>query len=99
MVRNGVTPEKIIGLLRQAEIELAKSQTVGKICRGFGISEASYHRWRAEYGEQKLGQARRLKELENGRLRKAVAELTLDKLDTSKNLWPMGRQADSILIC
>jgi transposase-like protein len=82
MVRNGVTPEKIIGLLRQAEIELAKSQTVGKICRGFGISEASYHRWRAEYGEQKLGQARRLKELEkeNGRLRKAVAELALDKL-------------------
>ena len=55
---------------------------MGEICRGFGISEASYYRWRAEYGGLKLDQARRLKELEkeNARLRKAVAELTLDKL-------------------
>ena len=78
----GATPEKIIGLLRQAEVELAQGKTVGEICRGLGISEASYYRWRAEYGGLKLDQARRLKELEreNARLRKAVAELTLDKL-------------------
>ena len=82
MARKGATPEKIIGLLRHAEVELAQGKTVGEICRGLGISEASYYRWRAEYGGLKLDQARRLKELEkeNARLRKAVAELTLDKL-------------------
>jgi transposase-like protein len=82
MARKGTTPEKVIGLLRQAEVELAQGRTGGEICRGLGISEASYYRWRSEYGGLKLEQARRLKELEkeNARLRKAVAELTLDKL-------------------
>lgn len=53
----------------------------GEVCRGLGISEQSYYRWRNEYGGLKLEQARRMKELgkENGRLKKAVAELTLDK--------------------
>ncbi len=74
--------EQIIGLLRQTEVELAQGRSVGEICRGLGVSEASYYRWRSEYGGLKLDQARRLKELEreNARLRKAVAELTLDKL-------------------
>ncbi len=82
MARKGTTPEKIIGLLRQAEVELTQAKTVGEICRGLGISEASYYRWRAEYGGLKLDRARRLKELEreNARLKRAVAELTLDKL-------------------
>jgi transposase-like protein len=82
MARKGTTPEKIIGLLRQAEVELTQGKTVGEICRGLGISEASYYRWRAEYGGLKLDRARRLKELEreNARLKWAVAELTLDKL-------------------
>jgi len=55
---------------------------VGKICRGFGISEQTCYKWRREYGGLKLDQAKRLKELEreNERLKKAVSELTLDKL-------------------
>ncbi len=61
MARKGATPEKIIGLLRQAEVELAQGKTVGEICRGLGISEASYYRWRAECGGLKLDQARPLK--------------------------------------
>ena len=75
------TPEKIISLLRQAEVELAQGKRIGEICRSLGISEQSYYRWRSEYGGLKLEQARRMKELEkeNGRLKKAVAELTLDK--------------------
>jgi putative transposase len=76
------TTEQIIGLLRQAEVELAQGRSVGEICRGLGVSEASYHRWRSEYGGLKVDQARRLKELqrENARLKRAVAELTPDKL-------------------
>lgn len=73
--------EQIIGLLRQAEVELAQGRRIGEICRGFGVSEASFYRWRAEYGGLKIDQARRLKDLEreNARLKRAVAELTLDK--------------------
>jgi transposase-like protein len=54
---------------------------VGEVCRGLGISEQSYYRWRTEYGGLKLEQARRMKDLEkeNSRLKKAVAELTLDR--------------------
>jgi transposase-like protein len=76
-----LTPGQIIGVLRQAEVELAQGRRVGEVCRGLGISEASFYRWRAEYGGLKVDQARRLKELEqeNARLQRAVAELTLDK--------------------
>jgi putative transposase len=76
-----LTPEQIIGVLRQAEVELAQGRTVGGICRGLGVSEASLYRWRSEYGGLKVDQARRMKELEreNARLKRAVAELTLDK--------------------
>ena len=81
-MRKRHTAEQVIGLLRQAEVELAQGRSVGEICRGLGISEASYYRWRSEYGGLKVDQARRLKELEreNARLKRAVAELTLDKL-------------------
>jgi putative transposase len=80
MRRKQFTPERVIGLLRQVEVELAQGERVGEVCRGLGISEQSYYRWRSEYGGLKLEQARRMKDLEkeNGRL-KAVAELTLDK--------------------
>jgi putative transposase len=54
------TTEQIIGLLRQAEVELAQGRSVGEICRGLGVSEASYYRWRSEYGGLKVDQARRL---------------------------------------
>ena len=82
MSRNRFSVEQIIGHLRQAEVRLTQGQTVGEICRHIGISEQSYYRWRREYGGLKLDQARRLKELEreNGRLRRAVADLTVEKL-------------------
>jgi putative transposase len=54
MKRKQFTPEKIIGLLRQAEIELAQGKRVGEVCRGLGMSEQSYYRWRSEYGGLKL---------------------------------------------
>lgn len=62
-------------------MELAQGRRIGEICRGIGVSEASFYRWRAEYGGLKIDQARRLKDLEreNARLKRAVAELTLDK--------------------
>ncbi len=81
MAGKRMTAEQIIGLLRQAEVELAQGRTVGEVCRGLGVSEASFYRWRTEYGGLKVDQARRMKELkrENARLKRAVAELTLDK--------------------
>jgi putative transposase len=82
MARKRYTTEQIIGLLREAEVRLGQGQTIGAICRGIGITEQSYYRWRREYGGLKLDQAKRLKDLEreNDRLKKAVSELTLDKL-------------------
>jgi len=76
-----MTAEQIIGVLRQAEVELAQGRTVGEVRRALGVSEASFYRWRTEYGGLKVDQARRMKELEreNARLKRAVAELTLDK--------------------
>ena len=82
MARKGRAPEQIIAMLREAEVALAQGKTVGEVCRGLEISEQTYHRYRNEYGGLKVDQARKLKALEkeNGRLKKAVAELTLDKL-------------------
>ena len=63
-------------------MRLSQGETVGVICRGLGVSEQSYYRWRREYGGLRVDQAKRLKELEkeNTRLRRAVSDLTLDKL-------------------
>jgi transposase-like protein len=82
MARKHYSTEQIIGMLREAEVRLSQGQTIGAICKSLGISEQSYYRWRRDYGGLKLDQAKRLKELEreNERLRKAVSELTLDKL-------------------
>jgi putative transposase len=82
MSRKRYTAENIIGMLREAEVRLNQGQTVGEIARSLGISEQSYYRWRREYGGMEVSQAHRLKELEreNLRLRKAVSDLTLDKL-------------------
>jgi putative transposase len=76
------TPEKIISMLREAEVQLAHGLKVKHIRRGLGISEQTYYPWRKQYGGMKVSHARRLKDLEreNGRLKKAVADLTLDKL-------------------
>jgi putative transposase len=82
MSRKRYTVEQIIGMLREAEVRLSQGEKVGMICRSLGVSEQSYYRWRREYGGLKVDQARRLKELEkeNLRLRKAVSDLTLEKL-------------------
>ena len=75
------TPEQIIHLLRQAEVELAGGQTVPQMCRKLGVTEQTYSRWRKEYGGIRTDQAKRLKDLEreNARLKKLVAEAELDK--------------------
>ena len=82
MSRKRYKPEQIINLLREAEVGLSQGKKVAEVCRFLGISEQSYYRWRSEYGGMKLAQVKRLKELEkeNAQLKKAVAELTLDKL-------------------
>ena len=82
MSRKRFTPEQIIGMLREAEVRLSKGEKIKSICRSLEITEQTYYRWRKDYGGMKVSQAKRLKELEkeNGRLKKAVAELTLDKL-------------------
>ena len=82
MARKRFSVEQIINHLREADVLLAQGRTVGEVCRRIGVSEQSYYRWRKEFGGLKVGQARRLKDLEaeNTRLKRAVAELTLDKL-------------------
>jgi|TARA_B100000315_G_scaffold162333_1_gene150772 transposase-like protein len=82
MPRKRFSVEQIINHLREADVLLAQGRTVGEVCRQIGVSEQSYYRWRKEYGGLKVEQAKRLKDLEqeNVRLKRAVAELTLDKL-------------------
>ena len=82
MGRKRNTAEQIIRKLREAEVELAKGQKIAEVARKLGITEQTYYRWRREYGGLKVSQAKRLKELEreNGRLKRAVANLTVDKL-------------------
>ena len=82
MPRRRFSVEQIIHHLREAEVLLLQGRTVGEVCRDIGVSEQSYYRWRKEYGGLKMDQARRLKELEreNTRLRRAVSDLTLEKL-------------------
>ena len=80
MGRRRHTPEQIIAKLREAEIELARGQTALEVVRKLGITEQTYYGWRKEYGDLRVDQARRLKELEreNGRLKKLVANQALD---------------------
>ena len=75
------TPEQIIGYLREAEVRLSQGDKIGVICRGLGISEQSYYRWRREYGGLRVDQAKRLKELEkeNARLKRMLADEILGK--------------------
>ena len=75
-------PEEIVGKLREVEIVLAQGVSTAEACRRIGVSEQTYYRWRKEYGGLKTDQARRMKDLEkeNQRLRRAISDLTLDKL-------------------
>ena len=79
MARKHHKPEEIVAKLRQVEVLLAQGKTAAEAVRTIGVTEQTYYRWRSEYGGLKLDQVKRL-EQENGRLRKAVAELTLEKL-------------------
>ena len=80
MVRKSNSPEQIITGLREAEILLRQGVSVGEASRRIGVTEQTYYRWRREYGGMRVEQARRLKELEkeNSRLKKLVADLSLD---------------------
>jgi transposase-like protein len=80
MVRKAYTPEQIINKLREAEVLLSQGGNIGGASRKIGVTEQTYYRWRREYGGMRIEQARRLKELEkeNTRLKKLVADLSLD---------------------
>ena len=81
MARKRYSSEQIIGFLREAEILLAKGHTIGEVCRKIGVTEQTCYRWRRDYGSLSVDQAKRLKEMgkENARLKKLVADLSLDK--------------------
>jgi len=80
MARKTYTPEQIINKLREAEVLLSRGATAGEASRKIGVTEQTYYRWRREYGGMRLEQAKRLKELEkeNSRLKKLVADISLD---------------------
>jgi len=79
-MKKGFTPEQIIKKLREAEVLLSKGEKVEQVIRKLGVSDVTYYRWRKEYGGLQVDQARRMKELEkeNARLKKLVADLSLD---------------------
>ena len=76
------TPEQIVNVLRQIEVEMANGKTTPAACKDAGITEQTFYRWRKEYGGLKVDQAKRLKELEqeNAKLKRLVSELSLEKL-------------------
>ena len=80
MVKKGYTPEQIINKLREAEILLSQGEIVAVVSKKIGVSTHTYYRWRKEYGGLRVDQARKLKSLEreNARLKKLVADLSLD---------------------
>jgi transposase-like protein len=82
MPRKRYTPEEIVAKLRQVDVLVSQGQNISDAIRQIGVSEVTYYRWRQEYGGLKTEQVKRLKELEteNTRLRRAISDLTLDKL-------------------
>ncbi|SDG07617.1 Transposase [Sulfitobacter delicatus] len=86
-------PEEIVAKLRQVDVLVSQGQPVAEAVRTIGVTQFTYYRWRKEYGGLKTNQVKRLKELEkeNERLRKAVSDLTLEKLilkeAASGNVW------------
>jgi len=92
MPRKSYTPDEIIGKLREAELLINKGHTAGEAIREIGVSEYTYYRWRREYGGMGIEQARRLKKLEreNARLKKLVAELSLDN-----DIWKEAARGNS----
>ncbi len=90
MAKRRHTAEQIIAKLREAEVELAKGQPISKVVRKLGITDQTYYRWRKEYGGLRTDQAKRFKELEkeNGRLKKLVADLSLDNAILKEAAYP-----------
>lgn len=82
MPKKRYNAEEIIHKLREAEVLLGQGKTVADVCKQLGVTDQTYYRWRKSYGGMKVDQAKRLKELEaeNARLKRAVADLTVDKL-------------------
>jgi transposase-like protein len=82
MARKRHTAEEIVAKLRQVDVLMAQGRLVADAVRAIGVTEVTYYRWRNEYGGLRGDQVKRLKELEteNSRLRRAVSDLTLDKL-------------------
>ena len=82
MARKRHKPEEIVAKLRQVDVLLSQGRSVGEAVRSIGVTQFTYYRWRKEFGGLKGDQVKRLKELEkeNDRLRKAVSDLTLEKL-------------------
>ena len=80
MANKSHTPEQVINKLRQAEVAISAGRTVSEASRQIGVTEQTYYRWRNEYGGLRIDQVKRLKQLEteNTRLKRAVADLTLD---------------------
>jgi putative transposase len=80
MSKRGYTPEQIISKLREAEVLLSQGATLSTVLKKIGVSDVTYYRWRKEYGGMRVDQAHRLKQLEqeNSRLKKLVADLSLD---------------------
>ena len=84
------TAEQIISKLRGAEVLLAKGTKMLQVCRKLGITEQTYYRWRKEYGGVRTDQVKRLKEVEkeNARLKKLVADLSLDNAILKEAAYP-----------
>jgi len=82
MAKKNYKPEEIVAKLRQADVLIAHGSKIPDVVRGIGVTQVTYYRWRREFGGLQLDQVKRMKELEqeNQRLRKAVSDLTLDKL-------------------
>ena len=82
MPKKRYTAEDIIHKLREADVLLAQGRSIANVCKQLGIADQTYYRWRKNFGGMKVDQAKRLKELEaeNARLKRAVADLTVDKL-------------------
>ena len=86
MPRKRHKPEEIVAKLRQVDVLVSQGQSVVDAVRSIGVTDVTYYRWRSEFGGLKTDQVKRMKdlELENQRLRKAVSDLTLDKLILSE---------------
>ena len=82
MAKKRYRPEEIISKLREADVLISQGKKVVEVNKALGVTDVTYYRWRQEYGGMSVPQAKRLKELEkeNERLRKAVSDLTLDKM-------------------